>query len=190
MNEVGAWKLMMRRVLRSRRKLKWCGVGVCAAILCMWAASLSHEVVGFYDRDGGTDADPGLNSVSIRPGVLHLRIDRINRQNGPGLWTWTIEHVSRSRRDSLLTWFGFGLPSIRRSAWATDFFVPLWSLLILPAFPTVCFFRSDRRRQQPGHCVTCGYNLTGNVSGVCSECGLRLTQPGGSARALCDTRED
>ena len=23
----------------------------------------------------------------------------------------------------------------------------------------------------PGHCTICGYNLTGNVSGICSECG-------------------
>ena len=29
----------------------------------------------------------------------------------------------------------------------------------------------DRRRIPPGHCRKCGYDLTGNVSGVCSECG-------------------
>lgn len=28
-----------------------------------------------------------------------------------------------------------------------------------------------RKRTAPGHCQTCGYNLTGNVSGICSECG-------------------
>jgi hypothetical protein len=26
----------------------------------------------------------------------------------------------------------------------------------------------------PGHCQKCGYNLTGNVSGVCPECGERV----------------
>ena len=29
-----------------------------------------------------------------------------------------------------------------------------------------------RRHMGRGHCPTCGYNLTGNVSGVCPECGL------------------
>ena len=29
--------------------------------------------------------------------------------------------------------------------------------------------RSDRRRK--GLCLSCGYDLTGNVSGVCPECG-------------------
>ncbi len=30
---------------------------------------------------------------------------------------------------------------------------------------------SIKRRHPPGHCQKCGYDLTGNVSGVCSECG-------------------
>ena len=29
------------------------------------------------------------------------------------------------------------------------------------------------RRQLNGQCATCGYDLTGNVSGVCPECGTR-----------------
>jgi hypothetical protein len=32
-------------------------------------------------------------------------------------------------------------------------------------------FRRVRRPVQPGVCRKCGYNLTGNVSGVCPECG-------------------
>lgn len=28
--------------------------------------------------------------------------------------------------------------------------------------------------ENPGHCKTCGYNLTGNVSGRCSECGTAI----------------
>ena len=27
------------------------------------------------------------------------------------------------------------------------------------------------------HCQKCGYNLTGNVSGICPECGTRIEQP-------------
>lgn len=30
---------------------------------------------------------------------------------------------------------------------------------------------------KPGHCNTCGYNLTGNVSGICSECGAKVLAP-------------
>jgi hypothetical protein len=31
--------------------------------------------------------------------------------------------------------------------------------------------RRLRRRAEAGHCPACGYDLTGNVSGVCPECG-------------------
>jgi len=31
-----------------------------------------------------------------------------------------------------------------------------------------------RRRKKRGLCANCGYNLTGNVTGVCSECGMEI----------------
>lgn len=35
----------------------------------------------------------------------------------------------------------------------------------------LCFLRLERWAIPAGHCTTCGYNLTGNTSGVCPECG-------------------
>jgi hypothetical protein len=32
-----------------------------------------------------------------------------------------------------------------------------------------------RRKPNKGHCQHCGYDLTGNVSGVCPECGTGIT---------------
>ena len=50
--------------------------------------------------------------------------------------------------------------------------LPHWLLLATTVMPTaVLFWRDRRRRIPPGHCQRCGYNLTGNVSGKCSECG-------------------
>ena len=34
----------------------------------------------------------------------------------------------------------------------------------------------QRRRRQLGLCLNCGYNLTGNVSGICPECGQPVAQ--------------
>src|SRR5438105_3452686 len=45
------------------------------------------------------------------------------------------------------------------------------------------YIRSDRERvirqnaersRREGVCVCCGYSLTGNVSGVCPECGIKI----------------
>ena len=56
--------------------------------------------------------------------------------------------------------------------------VPLWlPLLVFLVFPAVAFIRGPLRRwrhRREGFCAECGYNLTGNVSGVCPECGERI----------------
>ena len=53
--------------------------------------------------------------------------------------------------------------------------VPLWLPLAALALPTMFLIVRDRRRRfGRGHCRKCGYDLTGNVSGVCPECGKRV----------------
>jgi hypothetical protein len=51
---------------------------------------------------------------------------------------------------------------------------------------TIVLVGLDFQRQfPPGHCRKCGYDLTGNVSGVCSECGDPIPQgsiPDGEGR--------
>jgi len=58
---------------------------------------------------------------------------------------------------------------------------PAWvPPMALGAYPAIAFARGPvrrRRRRQKGFCVRCGYNLTGNVSGVCPECGAKLEKP-------------
>ena len=43
----------------------------------------------------------------------------------------------------------------------------------------VYYFKTanQRRSHPPGHCLTCGYNLTGNTSGKCPECGEPPPKP-------------
>src|ERR1700722_1913560 len=56
--------------------------------------------------------------------------------------------------------------------------LPLWSinatLFVLPAF---WLWRRFRPTRPPGCCNKCGYNLTGNISGVCPECGTPPPAP-------------
>lgn len=49
--------------------------------------------------------------------------------------------------------------------------------MISAAYPLFVFIRGPlrrRRRRRRGLCLTCGYNLTGNTSGRCPECGTLL----------------
>jgi hypothetical protein len=61
---------------------------------------------------------------------------------------------------------------------------PLWLPVVLFAFlPIRAFIRGPiarrrlRRRRDLGQCMGCGYDLTGNVSGICPECGAAIPKP-------------
>jgi len=58
----------------------------------------------------------------------------------------------------------------RSSQHENHLYVPLWPVLavLFAVLPPVWWLT---RLAPPGHCPVCRYNLTGNVSGVCPECG-------------------
>ena len=56
--------------------------------------------------------------------------------------------------------------------------IPFWLPFVLLATPTALLWWHDLRRIPPGHCQRCGYDLTGNVSGRCPECGTPIEREG------------
>ena len=58
--------------------------------------------------------------------------------------------------------------------------VVMAALLLSPILLLTVALLIDRHRLRRaqrldgGHCQSCGYDLTGNVSGVCPECGVRI----------------
>ncbi len=63
--------------------------------------------------------------------------------------------------------FGMGLSEFSGGPYS----IPLWIPFAALAAPTGMVCILGRRRPKPGHCRRCGYNLTGNTSGICPECG-------------------
>ena len=55
--------------------------------------------------------------------------------------------------------------------------IQVWAWMVVAAlatYPTIAFIRGPVRRwrrHRKGLCLKCGYDLTGNESGVCPECG-------------------
>ena len=57
--------------------------------------------------------------------------------------------------------------------WVLPLLVSLTAVLPL-SWLLVLLGSLDLRRRRPGLCSTCGYDLTGNASGVCPECGTTV----------------
>ncbi|HUN81734.1 MAG TPA: putative zinc-binding metallopeptidase, partial [Phycisphaerae bacterium] len=81
--------------------------------------------------------------------------------------------------------FGLSLPgqsqSSGRNVQLFGTAVPLWLPLVITLALTAVASILIRRRPPPGHCAKCHYNLTGNTSGICPECGtlvLSVNPPG------------
>ena len=58
-----------------------------------------------------------------------------------------------------------------------SFIIPLVISVLSAVYPTIAFIRGPLRRfrrRRKGLCVKCGYNLTGNTTGICSECGTTI----------------
>lgn len=72
----------------------------------------------------------------------------------------------------LITWDGrYSAHSYVRTWIIMPFWIPF---LVFGFYPAIAFMRGPFRKwrlPEDGHCTRCRYDLTGNMSGVCPECG-------------------
>jgi hypothetical protein len=178
----------MKRRSRITRALKWAGTVCAVMLIVLWAASVRYSIgavrsssVYVFVESGAVRAEWWTSYrwfVPIfEPSLLGIGGDAWGwrckpRLDGPNL----IEETLPSLRRTTGCWAINGKPH----AVTRLLVLPLWILLALVAGPTLLFWRIDRRIA-PGHCECCGYNLTGNVSGICPECGTPVKRQGGPA---------
>jgi hypothetical protein len=144
----------MRRRSRTRRVLKWVGTVACLLVAATfllsgwWLVDLQHGRV-FVGLGMG-----GLNVADAKQRRQHyFRCDVQRHKYGFRFWNSVGRMPSQPRE------LGFSMK------------LPLWVLFVVAVIPTWCLWWSDRHPFTPGHCQKCGYDLTGNVSGRCPECG-------------------
>jgi len=127
-----------------------------------WCLSLSNGclVYGSYHR-----RDNRFYEVNWERTRADSYRDAVSRGQAipPG---FTVRQVrSRFWSDVLLPKYSQGQPTVLRT--------PLWIPLTIVLVPGAILWRLELRRVPPGHCSKCRFDLTGNVSGICPECGTR-----------------
>lgn len=147
----------MRKRLRST--IKWGGTVLTVLLLVVWLGSAWWQVPLRQDGSGGAyglGAGQLLVTWPLRTGAplrgmcvgaLELRVSGFS-------WWFVSRHLPVVVKGSTLHLVG----------------VPLWSLALTAGLPSAWLWLRGRRRA-PGLCVHCGYDLRGNASGVCPECG-------------------
>ena len=144
----------MRRRSRVRRVGKWVGVAACALLFCGWIGTF-WSVFGYLTSTVAINLWGGCFETSLHPAGLPA-------QGWFAAWkpyeVYWLPKLIHGRASGVRT---------------THLLVPLWIPLAVVAVPTGWLWWRDRRFP-PGRCQTCGYNLTGNVSGRCPECGKAI----------------
>lgn len=140
---------------------------LCIAAAMVWSRSYS---VG----DLWQWSDPGagrLLSLWTIPGTICVRWRPLSTPFPAGY-----RHITREK----MSW-GSPPPAFRFYGKDATAMVAGWLATSILAVLPACWFgvlllrlvRNSRRSNAPV-CLNCGYNLTGNVSGVCPECGMAI----------------
>lgn len=153
----------MRSHSRIRRVAKWTGIVVCLALSIAWTTSLFVGVTYWPSRQVAVSSTYG--------GLAILKRQKPPKQHD--LVAADFHGLIPMAR--WLPYWGATEASARLLAFSA--FIPYWPFLFAADVPTAYLFWRDR--PQPSDCCrNCGYDLTGNVSGRCPECGQRCERIG------------
>jgi hypothetical protein len=171
---------------------------LCVAAIGLWARSYFRSDAVWYSRvaEGetfivfkGWQLETARGDVSVRRQFSRVRHGGARLGNvWPNGWAWQANAPADRVFMALgaLTPFERGTRTVGFEYYSAKYdgadgsssghqriVVPAWALVLLTApLPTVRLWRRLRRRRfAPGHCRGCGYDLRGNESGVCPECG-------------------
>ena len=138
---------------RKRGRVKWVGVTACALLLCAWIGTF-WSALGYQFPTVVVDLSVGCFEISVYPQGMPT-------QGWFGAWQ---------------PYEAYWLPTIIRGTFiaprTTHIFVPLWIPLLCVGGATIWAFNHDWRFA-PEHCQACDYDLRGDFSAGCPECGWR-----------------
>ena len=178
----------MARRLRMR-VLKWTGILACVMLACLWLVSAWYNIGWTGYLRGGeyelmlwvANGDVHANYTVYNETALSYWSRRgAKTKSGLGIapatvrgaW-WVYPHwpfeggqvLDGTRSNSGVVW-----------GYWRGIALPIWAPLLLMTVLTASVGWLGRARYREGYCRKCGYDLTGNVSGRCPECGRAVPE--------------
>ena len=138
---------------------RWTALGATCAIGLVTIASIPWQCVWYSNGEIRIEAASGHLQIGWLLGgwnALGIRVHENKKWN----FSWNLGWKTRTDAHHVLS-------------------VSLLVPLVLLALTTRALWRTKRWWWQEGHCNKCGYDLTGNVSGRCPECGESVSLEGG-----------
>jgi len=134
-------------------------------------SAFDHLWVALVRKKPGATTMPAPVSGGGQVGWAMFGHGKLQKQYGPIIGrTYTIYHWPHPAHN-----LGYAVHEAKildLPIWMMLLVIPLLSIYPLYALTTGPLRLRYRRKK--GLCLRCGYNLTGNVSGVCPECGERI----------------
>jgi|ERR1043166_7193137 hypothetical protein len=143
---------------------------ICALVVSLW--TLSYFRIPSFSFECVRLGRQTHYDLRVLLGCINLIVQPVphyynSDSNLLGGWTFELKTLGGFPPDwSLMRRLGLVLPRSQNYVYR----FPLWIPLLISAILLLTFWRISRRPLK-GHCKTCNYNLTGNTTGICPECG-------------------
>jgi hypothetical protein len=156
---------------------------VLSLLLCLLSIGLSVTAFRRTDAIKYSDGETSWVIANARAGLLAWSYGDGMSKDWPGWYGWRGEpgdtvmgtvHPPAGRFGFAFQCYHWKADSASVHGWIL---APHWSLAMPGTILVAWRLRRARSSRSPsGQCAACGYDLTGNVSGVCPECGAVAQQ--------------
>jgi hypothetical protein len=147
------WSSRLNRRRATHRIVKRWGTVLCAVLVAIGVVSMWVEAGWLMPSGRSVWLWHGNLSTEMAPPGMVV-----------GSFRWTTE----------FSWSFLTIPGLQVFPGSWTARMPIWSCIAIVAAPTICAWWKPRRRA--GLCGRCRYDLSGNTTGVCPECGTKLEQ--------------
>jgi hypothetical protein len=130
----------------------------CFATLMLWQVALLLDAGYVMSWGGWVYMSDGAVEIGYTPSPRYTGLRLFEFRDFPPLWSW----------DRMQWWPRTWNNQITGSLEAIR--IPLWLLYAISVAAAACVF-AKLRAPSYHFCHSCSYNLTGNESGICPECG-------------------